>query len=920
MAIQKLGEAAVRTLGATQVLVDTASLVKDLVDNALDAHATAVAVEVSVNTIDVIQVRDNGHGIAPEDRSMVAMPNCTSKLHEFDDLRTVGGNSLGFRGQALAAAAEMSGTMTITTRIEGEMVAASLQIDRRGGLIGQDRASAPVGTTVRLTDFMKANPVRRQRAIKDAEKTLKHVKQTCQAYALARPNVRLSLRVLKAKNDKGNFMYAPKQGGSAEDAALKVIGSACVSQCTWSVLEEDGFILQAFVPRPDADPSKVSGLGAFLSVDGRPVSGSRGTFKQIVKMFQNSLKAAHAKVDGIKEPFIYMRMQCPPASYDPNIEPAKDDVLFEDADQVLSVARRLLDQIYPPLSSKDLVAGANQDATRAQNSTSAPGDSGEEFAISLEPPSDIVSVAPMQPWSVADDAVESGRGQSRTSSPPALRSNMYGCDEGDLELYEERPSINRDEVEAEELRRMRRDVKLSNPWVTAKLNASLQPRAVENVAEEMVQPSLFDEMEVQVHNRRGHGIHTSLPTPRRSSPPPPAEAFHPSHHVPNLRMARDGRVIGPNRLPPSQSLPQSAAPVETAAQQPTPSRTLPECDYTLIQSSPHSGGTPLSAIPDATSRRRGPKVKAAADAVKRPFVSPMIDQPPREKVWFDHLQGEGRPRQMPRHPYRSSPADGLVQQGELGDLSDDPRPMTPPRRKRDIRDFLGSVGSIGRGDISELIEGRNFDRPSPDVFISRQSCSPIDQENMEPSVPGPRTLGFVRASEVSDSGFSPDKPQAPPPKRRKTAEGRALRQLSANASGQTQQEQELEGPPLPSSIERRSLMLRRKSSRLPLERIPKERATHNLALNVSVSEPTIRINAASVIDGPRWTQGSLVVYDALPAVTAQDLESLSAGLQRLLRKRAPEAEVVPDLCQVLHEALLANRAEAGSEAGLEVML
>ena len=132
--IQALPPTTVRQIGSSQVLVDPTSVVKELIDNALDARATAVWVDVSVNTIDTIQVKDNGHGIPAQDRQLVCRRYCTSKIRDFDDLKEVGGKWLGFRGEAMASMAEMSGTINVTTRVEGEPVAVLLKFDRKGEL------------------------------------------------------------------------------------------------------------------------------------------------------------------------------------------------------------------------------------------------------------------------------------------------------------------------------------------------------------------------------------------------------------------------------------------------------------------------------------------------------------------------------------------------------------------------------------------------------------------------------------------------------------------------------------------------------------------------------------------------------------------------------------------------------------------
>ena len=135
MPIALLPENIVRAIGSSQVLTDSVSVVKELVDNALDAHASSIVVEISINALDVIQVKDNGHGIAPDDRGLVCQRYCTSKITEFKDVSVIGGTSLGFRGEALASAADMSGNVIVTTRIDGEPVASCLKFNRLGNLL-----------------------------------------------------------------------------------------------------------------------------------------------------------------------------------------------------------------------------------------------------------------------------------------------------------------------------------------------------------------------------------------------------------------------------------------------------------------------------------------------------------------------------------------------------------------------------------------------------------------------------------------------------------------------------------------------------------------------------------------------------------------------------------------------------------------
>ena len=132
MPITTLAPSVVVALGSSQVLTTPVSVVKELVDNALDAGARSIFVDISVNTLDCIQVTDDGLGIALEDRDHVAKRHCTSKITDLADLRMLGGKSLGFRGEALASAAEMAGRLEIVTRTDGESAATKLMVGEQG--------------------------------------------------------------------------------------------------------------------------------------------------------------------------------------------------------------------------------------------------------------------------------------------------------------------------------------------------------------------------------------------------------------------------------------------------------------------------------------------------------------------------------------------------------------------------------------------------------------------------------------------------------------------------------------------------------------------------------------------------------------------------------------------------------------------
>lgn len=134
MPIQPLSDSDIRAIGSSLVLNDARSVIKELIDNALDAHANTISIEISLNTVDVIQVRDNGSGIGCEDRSLLCKRGCTSKIRTIQDLENLGGSSLGFRGEALASVVGLSNAVVVTTRIDGELVGSSFRFGHDGQL------------------------------------------------------------------------------------------------------------------------------------------------------------------------------------------------------------------------------------------------------------------------------------------------------------------------------------------------------------------------------------------------------------------------------------------------------------------------------------------------------------------------------------------------------------------------------------------------------------------------------------------------------------------------------------------------------------------------------------------------------------------------------------------------------------------
>jgi DNA mismatch repair protein MutL len=358
MSISALPPSSAHLLRSSSSLPDPLSLVKELVDNSIDAGATSIEITVAPNTVDKVQVRDNGCGIQVDDYKSLGRRSHTSKLRNFDELHVKGGETLGFRGEALASANYLA-TIKITTRTAQDPIASLLILNAKsGGISRQQPVSAPVGTTVQALNLFQNLPVRKQNAIKVSRNALADIRRLLENYAIALPHIRLSFKVPESSMQP--WVYTPCSAPSTREAITQVFGHALTTQLVAvssdssagrSSTEVQSRILRivASLPKPDSDVKIIKGKGAFISVDSRPISSSRGTGKKLVSIFRSSISAVLNSLENSRAPpnaFMQLSIQCSPGSYDPNVTPSKDELLFVDEAAVLSCFQNLCDSIY----------------------------------------------------------------------------------------------------------------------------------------------------------------------------------------------------------------------------------------------------------------------------------------------------------------------------------------------------------------------------------------------------------------------------------------------------------------------------------------------------------------------------------------------------------------------------------------------
>ncbi|PHH53980.1 PMS1 -like protein 1 [Ceratocystis fimbriata CBS 114723] len=339
--IRALPQDIVRRFNSLLVITSPDILVKELIENSIDAGATVIEVLISPNTIDQIQVRDNGHGISLSNYDALGRQYYTNKLKTIDELAYKGGNTFGFRGEALASA-NTCGTVVVMTRTKEDDLANILLLAHgRGGVAETNSASGLVGTTVTVTQLFRNLPVRKQQFLKESPKTLIKIREIMLRLAIVKPFLKLILKV--PGNNKAGWSFSPTKAPSTKEVVLQALGRSLASSCIDIQVSDGAFVFDAFIPSREARPLSISGKGAYISVDGRPLDPLRGTVNKMVNLFKNRLCKTLGEC---QRPFIQANLKCPPGSYDVNVSIFKTEVIFSDEPKVLNLFQRLLDKVY----------------------------------------------------------------------------------------------------------------------------------------------------------------------------------------------------------------------------------------------------------------------------------------------------------------------------------------------------------------------------------------------------------------------------------------------------------------------------------------------------------------------------------------------------------------------------------------------
>lgn len=304
--IMQLSPHIANLIAAGEVVERPASVVKELLENAVDAGATQITVEIRDGGMTFLRVTDNGCGMSPEDARTAFLRHATSKLRTAEDLAAI--STMGFRGEALAAIASVS-RIDILTKTSDSLTGTSMQLEA-GKVIEQTEAGCPDGTTIIIRDLFFNTPARMKFMKSDTVEGSK-VAGAVQLQALAHPDV--AIRFLR---DGKEILSTPGTGGL--EAAVYCVYGRDSGRMIPVDSKWDGYRLTGYVSKPtDARPSR--NLQTFF-VNDRPVK-SRILIAALEEAYRNQLMAG-------KFPACVLHLQIPANAVDVNVHPAKTEVKF----------------------------------------------------------------------------------------------------------------------------------------------------------------------------------------------------------------------------------------------------------------------------------------------------------------------------------------------------------------------------------------------------------------------------------------------------------------------------------------------------------------------------------------------------------------------------------------------------------------
>ncbi|MCP4757924.1 MAG: DNA mismatch repair endonuclease MutL [Planctomycetes bacterium] len=382
MPIRPLPPVVVNQIAAGEVVERPASVIKEVVENALDAGSTRIEILVEGGGIERMEVVDDGCGIPQDELPLAIASHATSKVAALDDLEHIA--TMGFRGEALASIGSVA-RLEIRSRVRGNDVGGVIIVDH-GDVGSAEPAACPPGTRVKITDLFGRVPVRRK-FLKSAQAETTRIRRVVRDLAAANPDVGFCL--VSEGRTLLNF--------TASDAVSRInaiLGKEASSQMLEVDLSRDGVSIWGLAGRPDL--ARPTAQHQILCLNGRPI---------VDRSLRFAIREAYrGLIEPSRHPTVALFLGVPPNRVDVNVHPAKTEVRFRDDRLVFSVLKRGLEQsllkadIVPPLrvSAPETQSGGGHRPLFGSGQRHAESgllaEQAREILAEASPPNDPVSI------------------------------------------------------------------------------------------------------------------------------------------------------------------------------------------------------------------------------------------------------------------------------------------------------------------------------------------------------------------------------------------------------------------------------------------------------------------------------------------------------------------------------------------------
>ncbi len=342
--IQQLDPHVVNKIAAGEVIERPASVVKELLENSLDALATRIEVDIQAGGADLIRVADDGEGIHPDDFGLAFASHATSKIGSAEDLERV--RTMGFRGEAIASIAAVS-KFRLRSRTAEEDVGQEIEVSGgRAGAVAP--CGCPPGTVVEVRQLFFNTPARRK-FMKTTATEFGHISEQFTRVAIANPRLHAILR------HNGKTVYELPPTDRLIDRLELFFGKNTAEQLIWVESETAAGRLWGYVGHPSQ--SKGSRKGQYLFLNGRWIQD---------RSLQHALGEAYRGLLMVgRYPLAFLFLEVPPEVVDVNVHPTKSEVRFSDSQQQY---RQLLSTLRTKFLGMDLDSKMHLPGGRGQNS------------------------------------------------------------------------------------------------------------------------------------------------------------------------------------------------------------------------------------------------------------------------------------------------------------------------------------------------------------------------------------------------------------------------------------------------------------------------------------------------------------------------------------------------------------------------